>query len=313
MNGFLSELGKRLAEKWLTLLVLPGLLYLGTLAVARTARWAHALDITRIVREIDRLTGQAHPRTQGFLVLTAVLVLLASAGAGLAAQALGSVVAVVWLAEGWERWPRPARALARRRTAVRTRKWAEAAGAYRAALAAAARAMALAQAGLTPPAAPPGELPRLHRALTDISLEEPARPSRLGDRIAGVAVALDRRLELDLATVWPYLWLTFPENTAREITAARDAFQRAATLAGWGVLCLVPGVLWWPALIAAVALWATAVRRARGAVDAYAAFVAAAVELHTPELVRTLGIGTPEALDRDTGRALTRRLQGRAW
>lgn len=34
MNAFLGELGKKLAERWLTLLVLPGLLYITVITVA---------------------------------------------------------------------------------------------------------------------------------------------------------------------------------------------------------------------------------------------------------------------------------------
>ncbi|MER5626420.1 hypothetical protein ABT061_35860 [Streptosporangium sp. NPDC002544] len=36
MNGFLSEIGKKLAERWVTLLALPGLLYLAAAMVGHT-------------------------------------------------------------------------------------------------------------------------------------------------------------------------------------------------------------------------------------------------------------------------------------
>ena len=68
-------------------------------------------------------------------------------------------------------------------------------------------------------------------------LEEPTCPTWSGDRIHAATVRVERDHHLDLATVWPYLWLTMPDSTRAEITAARDALSRATTLAGWGLLC----------------------------------------------------------------------------
>ncbi|MCB5168450.1 hypothetical protein LG634_26960 [Streptomyces bambusae] len=308
--GFLTELGKKFAERWITLLVLPGLLYTGLLLVAHTAGWAHALDIRWLVRAAERWTDGPRPRTEGFLVIAAVAAVLAGAAAGLAAQTLGGLLVRAWLAEDWQAWPRPLRDAAHRRTQSRRTAWRTASARYEAARLAWGRAVALAEAGHAPAGPGPADaVTAAHRAMRDIALEEPARPTWQGDRIAAVGTTLYRRYELDLATIWPALWLTLPENGLREITGSRDAFQRAGVLAGWGVLCLVPGALWWPGLPIAAVLWVTGVRRAREAVDTYAAFVTAAVELHAADLARTLGLDVPGELDKPTGRDLTTHLR----
>ncbi|WP_326770755.1 hypothetical protein OG978_44460 (plasmid) [Streptomyces sp. NBC_01591] len=48
MGGLLSELGKKLAERWFSLLVLPGALYLAVLAVAQTLGHTHPFDALRL-------------------------------------------------------------------------------------------------------------------------------------------------------------------------------------------------------------------------------------------------------------------------
>jgi hypothetical protein len=104
VNTFLAELGKKLAERWLSLLVLPGLLFLGTAWVAGTLRWEHALDretaLAKAQEQTHALTGK--PVQVGALV---VAVLLAAAAVGLLANALARPVEALWLG----RWHLPFR------------------------------------------------------------------------------------------------------------------------------------------------------------------------------------------------------------
>ncbi len=134
----------------------------------------------------------------------------------------------------------------------------------------------------------------------------------MGDRLNAVATRLDRDLDLDLGTAWPYLWLTAPETTRSEITAAREALDRAATLAGWGLLYIVVGALWWPGLAAAAAVIASARHRARSATDTYALLIEATVRLYATALANDLGLQPPSTLTRETGWALTNLLQLRS-
>lgn len=304
MDGFLPELGKKLAERWLSLLVLPGLLYLGALALARALGHRHATDVERIVRELTVWASNTNAFAPSALVPMLVAVLLASAGVGLAAQALGSLIERIWLAERWRSWVWPLRQLASACAANRRRRWDKA----RAAHDEEAEAEGKRRAGNRPGSA--ADVHPTQGAMTRIAQEEPTRPTWMGDRIAAVVVRLDRDYELDLATIWPHLWISMPDTPRSEITAAREKLTRAATLAGWGVLYCIVGMLCWPGALIAAAVVGVGWRRAREATDVYALLVEAAVRLHTADLARSVGLVHSGPLDKRAGFELTCLLQG---
>ncbi|WP_424891646.1 hypothetical protein [Streptomyces sp. XH2] len=103
MGGFLTHLAEKLAEKWLSLLVLPGLLFL---AVASSA---HLLDQGAPFdhRPLTAALRHAAPRLHdpAFAVLASAGVLLAAAAAGLAARCLAVLVLQVWTGP-WPSWAR---------------------------------------------------------------------------------------------------------------------------------------------------------------------------------------------------------------
>ncbi len=310
MGGVLTELGKRLAEKWLSLLVLPGLLYLGALVVGWTLGHGRALDIGRIGRQLDTWTHVGVVAPSGLASLLGAA-LLASAGFGLAAQALGSLTERVWLAEDWRSWPWPLRALARARTASRVRRWAAARTARQRWLDAKSERLAADR----PCGEGTGEedTAASWRAMRRIALEKPDRPTWIGDRIHSVVVRLDRDSQLDLTTIWPHLWIWMPEASRTEITTARESVSRATTLTGWGLLYLALGCLWWPSLSVAVVVLGTGWRRARTAADGYAQLVEASTRLYTVGLAQGLGLNHSGPLDRRIGFALTCLLQGQGY
>ncbi|MEW2353609.1 hypothetical protein [Spirillospora sp. NPDC029432] len=317
MNGLLGELGKKLAERWLSLLVLPGALFLAVAAAALVLGHGHALDAGRLAREITRHAGARPVRTAGGQVLLLAAVLAGAAAVGVVVQALGALVERLVLAAGWRRWPGLPRAVARRRVERRRRRWDERQAAWEAA---SARARRPRPEDRPDPAA-------LHKAAGDrdrIAPERPDRPTWSGDRVHAVAVRLDRDHHLDLATVWPPLWLELPAAVRAELTAARADLSRAAALAGWAVLYASLTVWWWPAAPLALVMALTARHRVRASTDAYARLMEAAVRLHGTTLAVALGLlpaapadgGTgrlPPAgpLDRELGRALTRHLRPR--
>lgn len=307
MGGFLTELGKKLAERWLSLLVLPGLLYLGALVAAYLLGHRAPFAIHRITTQLDTWTTTPDITSTSGLVLILFATLLAAAGAGLAAQALGSLTERVWLADRWQAWPPPLRRLAQARTTSRARRWTTATETYHRQL----DAKGAQRAGHAA-ASPDVDLGQEHRVVTRIAPEQPARPTWIGDRIHAVRTRLDREYHLDLATLWPHLWLAMPETTRAEITTAREALTRAATLAGWGLLYLAVGALWWPGLLIAAAIMGTAWRRARTAAETYALLLEAAARLHTGELARCLGLDHAGPLTQQTGWALTCLLQGQS-
>lgn len=311
VGDILAELGKNLADRWLTLLVLPGALYLAVLAAARTLGQEHALDLRRLADQVSSWANSTAVHSTAALVAILVAALLGAAAAGMAAQGIGSFIESLWLAPGWRTWPAPLRRLAEQRLRRRQASWQQAHASYLDERNAAARALALSRIR-GQAAARPADLSGAREAMTRISPEYPARPTWIGDRIEAVTVRLNRDYRLDLATVWPSLWLAMPDGACREVTASRQALTSATTLAGWGVLYLIPGALWWPGLVVAAATVTASYRRARAAADTYARTLDASAHLYSPDLARQLGIEHAGPLDKDTGWRLTCILQGRA-
>lgn len=100
MNAFLGELGRKLTERWVTLFLLPGALYVAVVTVASVLGQGRALDLRGLSSWIDGLAAARGAGQVGIVVLVAAGALAAAAGAGLAAAALGEGMALLWAAEG---------------------------------------------------------------------------------------------------------------------------------------------------------------------------------------------------------------------
>jgi hypothetical protein len=311
VGGVLAEIGKNLADRWLSLLVLPGALFLAVLAAARTLGQSHAFDVQRLVHQVSAWADSSALHSTPALVVILLAVLLGSAAAGLVAQGAGSLIEYLALAAGWQSWPAPLRTIASRRLSQRRRHWNDARDSYLRERDDAARARALSRIG-NQRSASTADLAAAHERMTRISPEYPGRPTWMGDRIQAVTIRLDRDYDLDLATVWPYLWLTMPEQARTEVTTSRQSLTSATTLAGWGVMYLVTAAWWWPGVLVAAVTIATARHRARTAADTYARMLDAATRLYSSDLARQLGIEHTGLLDPGTGWTLTCLLQGRA-
>ncbi|QFZ18544.1 hypothetical protein [Saccharothrix syringae] len=109
MNPFLQGLGGKLAERWVTALVLPGALFVVAVVCAIRLGHHNALDVVRVGNDIV----SAFPRLP--LAVAAVGMLLGAAAAAFTAQALGTLVQAVWV----KPWRGPAAWLARLVVAVR--------------------------------------------------------------------------------------------------------------------------------------------------------------------------------------------------
>ncbi|MEV5750749.1 hypothetical protein AB0L00_23245 [Actinoallomurus sp. NPDC052308] len=242
MGGFLGELGKKLAERWLSLLVLPGALYLAVFIVARTLGHRHALDVHRLTGRVTAWAKAPSAVTTGGQLVLLAAALAGAAGVGLAAQGLGSAAERLALAADWRTWPRPLRLLAQRRVERRRARWDAEHARYHRLYAEAEQALKQTGTRLDP-----ADRHAAYQAWTRIGLERPDRPTWSGDRVNAAATRLRRDLNLDLPTVWPNLWLHLPETARTEVTAARAALARATTLAGWAVLYAPLVWWWWPA------------------------------------------------------------------
>ncbi len=176
MTGFLAELGKNLADRWLSLLILPGALLIAAAAAAGTLGQAHAIDLTLLRARITAIAATPSAHSPGALLLAVGGILAASALAGLTAAALGSVTTRIWTAPGAAskdgtgqpvRWSRPATWIWRCDpaywlTGLRARSWRKRDDRWRAAQLAAGpllRQAALVEAGIgtTIPAGDPSQ------------------------------------------------------------------------------------------------------------------------------------------------------------
>ncbi|MBA5221653.1 hypothetical protein [Streptomyces griseoaurantiacus] len=283
MGGLLSELSKKLAERWLTLLVLPGALYLAVTAAGRTLGQSAALDVGRLTHGISDAARAPQVATAGGQVVLLAAILVGAAAAGLAAQSLGSVVERVALATGWGAWPWPFGELAELHVARRQLRWDAARAEYEA-LRFRERAPRLADRPKS------RERHRAARRCERISVERPERPSWSGDRIHAAAVRLERDAHVNLLTVWPHLWLMLSEEVRGEIGKARAALTRAAVLGGWAMLYLPLTWWWWPAAPLGATLVIISARCLRTASDTYAALLEASVRLHLADLADKLRI-----------------------
>lgn len=303
MGGLLTEVGKKLAERWLSLLVLPGALYLAIATTAHTLGHPHPFDLSRLTDQITTWANHPTASTTGGHVVVLAATLTGAAAAGLAAQALGSLVERLWLAADWPAWPPPFRQLAARQTKRRHEPWTTAARAWHQHREDDRRTQANTGHRADPTARHAAE-----RAMTRIAPEEPARPTWCGDRLNAVALRLDRDHHLNLATAWPHLWLILPEETRTQVTAARQALTRATTLAAWALLYLPLTVWWWPAALITATLALIARTRTRTATDTYALLLEAATRIHARDLADRLGLDPTGPLTPDTGALLTFRL-----
>ncbi|NNN34263.1 hypothetical protein HLK59_28655, partial [Streptomyces sp. S3(2020)] len=138
------------------------------------------------------------------------------------------------------------------------------------------------------------------------SLIRPEHPTRLGDRLHAPAVRLGAEYGVDLATVWPRLWLLLPASTRDILTATRTRLDAAFALGGWALLYVPLALRWWPAALVAVVSALVSRRRAALAAEAYAELVEATVDLHLDRLHSRLAEPRPSP---QQGRALTERLR----
>ncbi|MEU6818229.1 hypothetical protein [Streptomyces sp. NPDC046860] len=298
MTAFLNALGGKLAERWLALLAVPGLVYLVALATALTLGRRHWRDTGLLRERLDALAAAPGAHSAGVLVVCAVAVLAGAALTGAGVQALGALVERVWLTG-------PRGPVTRWLTERRSRRWRAADDAYRTALVAAGRARL---AGAADADALADEAEARYARRREAGLDAPRHPCWTGDRVAAPDRRVWRAYRLDLTVAWPHLWLLAPDSTRAELGTARAALSAAARLTAWGLAYLLLAVWWWPAALAGVATAVTGVVRGRGAAASFAELTEALVDLHGRDLARALGVECEGRLTPETGEEVTRLL-----
>ncbi|MEU8677855.1 hypothetical protein [Streptomyces sp. NPDC048560] len=297
MNPLLATLGGKLTERWLNLLVLPGALFLAATAVGTTLGHRHWHDVDRLRSTLDELAARPALDRTGTAALLVALVLLAAAAASLAVQFLGG-----WIEQYWLRFGRDP--LSRALTARRRRRWKERDAEVEDAMARVTPTGVVANGSVTVPRSTWTRIQTLTEARLRIALREPVRPTWYGDRMQATADRVDAAYGVDLAALWPRLWLILPDPAVQQVRSARDSFGAAARLAAWSVGYALLAFWWWPAALAAAGCAAVSRARARSALDALAELVEAAVDVHGRELATRVGLLAPDStglLDHDTG------------
>ncbi|MCE4942590.1 hypothetical protein [Streptomyces noursei] len=287
----LGDLGRQLAQRWVGRLALPGLLLAGTALLGLALGQRHPFDRARLAQRVVQWADAFATRPSSVQLLYVGGLLLAVAAVGVAVESAAGGTLRLWLGQWPQALNRPARVLVARREA----RWESA-----------QRRVTELRAALPAPREP-AEARAIDQAAEDREAIAPARPTRptwMGDRVAGADLRVLHQYGLDLAAVWPRLWLVLPQEVRDEVTAARRRIEAAAQLATWAVLFAAVALAWWPALLVAAVPAVSGWRRGRAAVATYALLLESAVDVYAGELAAKAAEGTEWTTER--GAALTR-------
>lgn len=272
MSSFFTELAKKVAERWLSLLVLPGLLLVAAGWTSLLLGHGHALDVRALALGFAR-SGAVIARQPGATqALVVAGLLLASLAVGVVVQALTGPVRAAFVGH----WPWVARRLASRLTRRRRARW---------------QAIVDRRAE-----APPEDVDRLAVRANKIAMAQPDRPTWIGDRAQAVEQVAFNRYGLDLAFGWPRLWLVLPDTTRAEIEAAQGAFASAVVTSAWALPYLAVGAVWWPAALIALVIGVTGWSRARKAMATLADLTEASLDLYGRTLAIALGVAAADSI-----------------
>lgn len=278
MGGFFQQLAKTLADRWISLLVLPGAFFLGAVWVSVRLGHRDGWDVALLTRRAESAATDVADLSSGAQALLVVALLAAAAGVGFVVQALAGATRRVWLGP----WPRPFVTLSARRTTLRRARWHR--------LVEERRALEAASPG-TRTREQQDRIDAAAGRVTGLAMAEPGRPTWMGDRIHAVESIAYHRYGLDLTYGWSRLWLILPDPARTELTAAHSAFAAAVATGTWAVPYLLLTVIWWPAVLVAAAIGLTGWARARAAVADFTTLTEATLDLHGRTLAVALGVG----------------------
>ncbi|MFI5686576.1 hypothetical protein [Streptomyces sp. NPDC051636] len=265
LSGFVTDVGRKLAERWAGAVVLPGLVFTAVAATALTLRQRHWRDMDLLHRQLTALTGEGAASGSTRTAVLLLGVLAASFAAGLLADALAGPYEQALLGG----WPGPLGRVGDALTGRRHRIWEARDQACRAARA---------------EGADTGLVGELEARRNEVALVRPECPTWIGDRLRAPAVRIRLEYRLELADSWPRLWLLLPDSTRQPLAEARQRLDEAMRLGGWALLYLPLGALWWPSALAGTGAALVAWRRCRERAEEYAELVESAVDVHLPDL-----------------------------
>jgi hypothetical protein len=253
MIGLLTEVGKRIATRWFTEVLLPGLLLVAVIGCALALGHGQALDSDALVAAAERMWA----RLRGHPVRWVVELALAVAAAGLigvAARGIGRLVQRFWLRE---------RHVLPQWVQFRLRRWSR----HQRALTAASR-----------------------HGVEPVRAYLPQRPTWMSDRLRLIEARIRGQYWFSSTLAWPRIWLLTSEEVHAPVRHARARFDEACILAGWAVPYFLVGLYWWPAGLIGLTTTLVAWRRARLALDEFATLVESTIDIHWRTLVTALGV-----------------------
>ncbi|WP_406361498.1 hypothetical protein [Streptomyces sp. NBC_01579] len=255
MDGILSDLGKRIADRWFTFLILPGVPFAATVIVAwamTPSGAAHALDLDILVRRLDTL-GATAQTIKG--IVSGCLLVAGVAVVAVLVRELSLIVNRLWLG-------RAAILCRLMRPGIRRR-----------------RRLALDTARRGGYALPERYLPR--------------RATWIGDRFALVDERVAAQYGVSLARVWPRLWQLRDDRTPKVVSAAWDDYAAATVRVAWALPYLVISLFWWPAASLGLALMLLGWSQGRRGADDFCVSCEAAIDVQLRRLAHIVGVPLP--------------------
>ncbi|MGW0486064.1 hypothetical protein [Nonomuraea sp. NPDC003214] len=281
MISLLQELSKKAAERWAAIVLGPGLIFVACVVVGHHQGFGHALSIGHV----RTLVPAGLLKDPAWLASMSAVLTLGAVVAGLTATAAGRYVERLWM-PGGPQW------YVRLLTALRARRWDRLNGRLRAAVTEAGRVMARDRLlGVDDSRRFPAAH-RLRARLDRLGETRPGEATWSAQRMADVTRHVHRRYGLDLALVWPHLWVLTDSDVRKELQNVVNGYAAAARLSVWGAayLLVFAATGWWPAGIAGVVLLVIAWRRGRSAVSTLAPVLESVVDLHVRALAERLGV-----------------------
>ncbi|MFE9866916.1 hypothetical protein ACFYPZ_29980 [Streptomyces sp. NPDC005506] len=255
MDGILSDLGKRIADRWFAFLILPGVPFAATVIVAwamTPSGAAHALDLDILVRRLETL-GATAQTIKG--IVSGCLLIAGVAVVAVLVRELSLIVNRLWLG-------RAAILCRLMRPGIRRR-----------------RRLALDTARRGGYALPERYLP--HRA------------TWIGDRFALVDERVAAQYGVSLARVWPRLWQLRDDRTPKVVSAAWDDYAAATVRVAWALPYLVISLFWWPAAPLSLALVLLGWSQGRRGADDFCVSCEAAIDVQLRRLAYIVGVPLP--------------------
>jgi len=297
MSDFFGELSGQLARRWMSLLLIPGALFLAAGYAGLHLRQDHALDANRLVAAVGDTAANVADWPGAAQAVVVVGVLLAAVAVGLVVQALIGPIRALCLGQ-WT--SRVLERLADSQIRRRQNRWKEL---YR------ERAtLEMVHPSHDRTTEQQRRIDRVAGRTNQIAMAEPGSPTWMGDRIHALAQVAINRYGLDLTFGWSRLWLVLPGSVRAEINTAQGGFAAAVLIIAWSLPWFALSLLWWPAALAGVVIAAAGRSRARAKITSLTEQAEAALDIHGRSLATTLGVAAATCtgpLTREEGERIT--------